>query len=86
MSSLKMTSMTTHGQQALDHLAAVSATTHHLERLHEGPYVDRREVAAAYDSIRQGLKIAEVHALLAIASALEDARPLPDLTGRGVTM
>ena len=63
--------MTTHEQQALDHLAAVNATSHHLERLHEGPRVDKAEVARSYDAIRQGLKIAEVHALLAVAEAVE---------------
>ena len=60
-----------HHETSLAHLAAVVQTAHHLDALHEGPRVDRAEVAKAYDTIRQGLKISEVHALLAVAEAIE---------------
>lgn len=70
-----------HRDTALDHLSAVVQTAHHLDDLHRGPHVDRAEVAKGYDQIRRGLKIAEVHALLAVAEAVEKAN-----TRVGVTM
>lgn len=60
-----------HRETALDHLEAVRHTAAHVNDLHGGPRVDRAEVAKGYDAIRQGLKIAEVHALLAVAEAIE---------------
>lgn len=67
-------SHTSHHRQALDHLAAVQVTKDELNRLHNDRHADRSQIAAAYDCIRQGLKAAEVHAVLAVAEALYDLR------------
>lgn len=74
--------MATHSQTALAHLDAVRETAAHIEDLHSDPHrTDRAEIAKGYDQIRQGLKIAEVHALLAVAEAVEKSN-----TRVGVTM
>lgn len=74
-------SYSSHTEEALARLAAVQATADHINDLHRGPQVDRAEVAKSYDAIRQGLKIAEIHALLAVAEAVEKSN-----TRTGVTM
>jgi hypothetical protein len=63
--------MTTHAEYARDHIAATRAAMDQVEHLHATTPYDRGAIAAAYDSIRQGVKLAEVHALLHIGEQLE---------------
>lgn len=62
--------------EAASRLEAVTATTAHLTRLHADPHTEanRREIGATHAAIRTGLKLAEVQALLAIATELREAR------------
>jgi hypothetical protein len=50
-----------------------------VEHLHTTRPHDRAGIAAAYDSIRQGMKIAEVHALLHIGDQLESLTQAEEL-------
>jgi hypothetical protein len=63
--------MTTHASAARDHIAATRAAMDQVDHLHATRPHDRAAIAAAYDSIRQGMKLAEVHALLHIGEQLE---------------
>jgi hypothetical protein len=68
-----------HRETSLAHLDAVVQTAAHINDLHNEGHLPgrdhRADIARGYDSIRQGLKIAEVHALLAVAEAVEKAQP-----------
>lgn len=66
--------MTSHADQARDHIAATRAAIDHVEHLHASTPYDRPAIAAAYDSIRQGLKLSEVYALLDIGDQLAELR------------
>ena len=67
-------SHSSHTDKSLAHLAAVVQTSRHLDDLHGNPAASRADIAKGYDQIRQGLKIAEVHALLAVAEAVRGNR------------
>lgn len=64
--------MTTHADKAREHIAATRAAIEHVEHLHQNRSHDRAGIAAAYDAVRQGLKLAEVNALLAISDELRN--------------
>jgi plasmid stabilization system protein ParE len=72
-----------HRETSLAHLDAVVQTAAYVNDIHNGPDRpgDRAEIARGYDAIRQGLKIAEVHALLAVAEAVEKST-----RGVGITL
>ena len=72
-----------HRDKSLQHVDAVVQTAAFVNDLHSGREhtANRADIARGYDSIRQGLKLAEVHALLAIAEAIEKSN-----TRVGVTM
>lgn len=64
--------MTTHSETACDQVAAAVAQSDALDELYSRP--DKAAphlVAAAHDKLRRSIKVAEVHALLAIAAELE---------------
>lgn len=62
-----------HVATALEHVSAVRASSDAVKDLYARPYsADRAEkIAGAHQAIREGSKLAEVHALIAIAEALE---------------
>lgn len=55
-----------HHAAAVRHLEAVQATRLHLDGLYASPAASRLEIAAAHDQIRHGLKLADLHAALAV--------------------
>jgi len=66
----------THVTKAREHLAAVEASIGHLHDLYSKPWSNERgeRVAESHQRIREGSKLAEVNALLAIADAVEALR------------
>lgn len=60
-----------HRETALDHLGAVQAAVHALRDEYARPHHDRAAVADLQADIGRGLKIAEVHATLAVAERLD---------------
>lgn len=64
-----------HRDKSLQHVEAVVQTAAYVNDLHaeREHAANRADIARGYDSIRQGLKLAEVHALLAVAEAIESS-------------
>lgn len=62
-----------HHTKALRHLEASIVARQYLDDLYARPgEVDKRVVAQLHDQIRMGMKLAEVHATLAVSARLEE--------------
>lgn len=70
--------MTTHNEAANGHLEAAAQAAMTYQDIYAGPIAQRRpeRLAALSSSVRTGLKLAEVHALLALGEAVRELRPL----------
>lgn len=62
--------MTTNHQKALAHISAVKAARDALGDLYRDPNRDARHVARLNSDLGDGLKLAEIHATLAVADEL----------------
>lgn len=65
--------MTDHYDKAVDHLIDVYDARVDLDAAHRA-HASSVTVAALYDQINHNLKLADIHAHLAIAQRLDDAR------------
>jgi len=72
-----MTTNPSHEQTALDHVAAVKAASHGIRTTHENAQErhtepDRRRLGELNALLGRSLKLAEVHATLAVAQAIRE--------------
>lgn len=64
----------THRDRALNHLAAVQASSDHLADIYEsGDVVPRQTIAELNEQVRLGIKLAQVEAILDLAAAVRGA-------------